>query len=110
MEIIKNAWETVQKVNKLAVIAGWGDLIVSSGWRPAAVNATIKGAAPKSNHLTGRAVDLADPDRSIGRWCIDNQNALEKVGLWLEHPDDTPTWCHLQTVSPKSGNRVFRAK
>ena len=106
--IIKDAWETVQKVNKLAVIAGWKDLVVSSGWRPAAVNAVIKGAAKKSLHLTGQAIDIADPDGSIDRWCIDNQNALEKAGLWLEHPDATPSWCHLQTVAPRSGNRVFR--
>ena len=108
MEVVKNAWETVRRVNKLAEIAGWKDLVVSSGWRPAAVNSTVKGASPKSKHLLGQAIDLADPHGHIGRWCIDNQNALEKVGLWLESPDATPTWCHLQIVAPLSGNRVFR--
>lgn len=108
MEVVKNAWEVVRRVNKLAVIAGWKDLIVSSGWRPAAVNKTIKGAALKSKHMTGQAIDLADPSGDIGRWCIDNQNALEQVGLWLENPASTPTWCHLQIVAPRSGNRVFQ--
>jgi hypothetical protein len=32
---------------------------------------------------------------------------LRDLGLWMEHPDKTPTWLHIQTVPPGSGNRVF---
>lgn len=108
-EIKKNGIETVRRVNELAKKAGWKDLIVNSGWRPASVN-KANGGALKSKHLTGQAIDLADPSGRIGIWCMDNQNALEEVGLWMESRLDTPTWCHLQTASPRSGDRVFRAK
>jgi hypothetical protein len=79
---------------------------VNSGWRPLTVNKQV-GGSKSSNHITGRAIDLNDDDGSIDEWCMNNLKELEKVGLWLEHPSKTPRWCHLQSVSPKSGNRVF---
>ncbi|PPE75483.1 hypothetical protein C3942_00900 [Solimonas fluminis] len=106
-EIRDNAALTVAKVNNLLAIAKI-DAKVSSGWRPPAINAGVKGAAKKSRHMTGQAVDLADPKGDLDRWCLDNLAELERIGLWLEHPDATPTWCHLQTVPPGSGRRVFR--
>jgi len=84
------------------------DLVVSSGYRPEAINAAVKGAAKRSNHIACLAVDLHDPDGALDTWCLENQKALELCGLWLEHPDSTPNWCHLQCVPPKSGRRVFR--
>lgn len=106
-EIRDNAALTVAKVNNLLAIAKI-DAKVTSGWRPPAINAGVKGAAKKSRHMTGQAVDLADPKGDLDRWCLDNVAELERIGLWLEHPDATPTWCHLQTVPPGSGRRVFR--
>ncbi len=106
-EVRDNATLTVAKVNNLLAIAKI-DAKVTSGWRPPAINAGVKGAAKKSRHMTGQAVDLADPKGDLDRWCLDNLAELERIGLWLEHPDATPTWCHLQTVPPGSGRRVFR--
>ena len=83
-------------------------MIVSSGYRPAAINAKVKGAAKKSNHMVCLAVDFKDIDGSLDKFCTDNLNILEACGLWLEHPDSTPGWCHLQAKAPKSGNRVFK--
>jgi hypothetical protein len=83
-------------------------MYVSSGYRPAAVNAKVKGAAKKSNHMACLAVDFKDVDGSIDKFCMDNLHILEACGLWLEHPEATPGWCHLQCVPPKSGNRVFK--
>lgn len=80
----------------------------SSGYRPAAVNAATPGAAKKSKHMICAALDIARPD--FARWCLQNQSVLAMCGLWLEHPDDTPTWCHVQCIPPPSGARVFRAK
>jgi len=37
-----------------------------------------------------------------------NTDKLEAIGLWLEHPESTPRWCHVQIVPPASGKRVFR--
>lgn len=64
--------------------------------------------APKSNHKMGLAVDIYDPDDKIDNWCMNNLSILAVYGVWLEHPDATKGWCHLQVVPPRSGNRVFR--
>lgn len=87
---------------------------VNSGWRPKTVNEAIYKALKKpvrtgSNHLFGRAVDIGDEDGSLDEFAESRTGlvALELCGLWLEHPDHTPRWCHVQTVPPRSGNRVF---
>ena len=112
-----NALTTVSRVNTLiaALVAAGVDIevnprtgtLISSGWRPAVLNGTIPGAAPKSKHITCQACDLYDPDGAIDDWCMEHLDVLEKIGLWLEHPSATKSWAHLQTVPPRSGNRVF---
>ncbi len=110
--IVENARHTIARANVLLASfkAATGDTEqrhVTSGWRPAAVNAGIPNAAPRSKHMTGQAIDLADPEGDLDDWCMDNQTHLEQFGLWLEHPSATKGWCHLQIVPPKSGRRVF---
>jgi hypothetical protein len=80
---------------------------VTSGYRPAPFNKAA-GGTKLSNHMVCLACDFADPDGALDAWCMANLHELEKAGLWLEHPDATPGWCHLQAVPPRSGNRVFR--
>lgn len=63
--------------------------------------------APKSTHKEGKGGDLYDPIKQFAAWCMANIKLLEDAGLWMEHPDATPGWCHLQNVPPKSGRRVF---
>jgi len=102
-----NAQITVDRVNEL--LAAFGEeRTVNSGWRPAAVNAKVPNAKPKSKHLTCQACDLKDVNGSLDAWCMANLHELERIGLWLEHPDSTQGWCHVQIVAPGSGNRVFR--
>jgi trimethylamine:corrinoid methyltransferase-like protein len=60
-----------------------------------------------SKHLSCEAVDLEDANDKLKNWCMKNLDILEEIGLWMEHPSATDTWCHLQCVAPKSGNRVF---
>lgn len=106
-EIKKNGMETVDKVNQLLRI--WGGFTqVTSGWRPQAVNAATKGAAKKSNHTLALACDLLDRSGNLDAWCLANSKVLEDIGLWQEDPASTEGWCHLQTVPPKSGRRVFK--
>lgn len=81
-------------------------MTVSSGYRPAAANAAAGGAS-KSCHLTCEAVDFADRDRKLTKWCLANLDILEQAGLYMESPVATPTWVHLQTRPPKSGKRIF---
>lgn len=105
-EVAYNSVETIRRVNTLLLRFG-ERRTVTSGWRPISVNESTPGAAKKSSHVLGLACDLEDSDGTLGQWCLDNIFELEEIGLWLEHPSKTKGWCHLQTVPPKSGNRVF---
>lgn len=83
--------------------------LVSSGWRPPAVNAATSGAAVNSKHMTGQALDVYDPDGDLDEWLMtgEGQAAMTALGLWHEHPSATKGWAHLQTVPPRSGRRTF---
>lgn len=102
-----NANLTVAKLNAVLEAFGQKRRIVS-GWRPSSINAATKGASPTSRHVLCQAGDLEDNNRELMGWCLNNPDLLERVGVWMEDPRDTPTWIHLQTVPPKSGNRIFR--
>lgn len=81
---------------------------VASGWRPPAINDATANSAHGSKHLTGEAIDLRDNGvRDLARWCLKNLDALEEIGLWMEDPQWTPTWVHLQIVPPGSRRRVY---
>jgi hypothetical protein len=80
---------------------------VNSGWRPAAINSATSGAATKSTHLSGLAVDIADPKGDLRRWVLCNLGGLQICGLWCEDFRWTPTWVHFQCVSPRSGRRIY---
>jgi hypothetical protein len=107
-----NATRTVELVNALLkrYQDTGGDVshaVVSSGWRPPQINAKVRNAAPRSNHMECLACDIADVSGKLDAWCLANQSVLHELGLWLEHPGYTKGWCHVQTVPPRSGNRVF---
>ena len=81
---------------------------VASGWRPPEINNATANAAKQSRHLTGEAIDLRDnANRDLARWCLKNIDALEEIGLWMEDPQWTPSWVHLQIVPPGSRRRVY---
>ena len=114
-EIRANAATLLHRVNALLAHMDEGVVfdkhpngtLVSSGWRPAAVNASVPGAAVKSKHMTAQAIDLYDPDGEIDDWCMDHLDKLEQCGIWIEHPSATKGWSHMQSVPPRSGKRVF---
>ena len=117
--IRRNALVTVERANKLLALAKGAGVriqaradgtLTNSGWRPPAINRQTPGAASGSLHMTGEAIDLHDPTGQLARWCQQATGVLVDVELWLEHPDFTPGWCHLQTRPPGSGNRVFRPR
>lgn len=106
IEVEENAQETVKRVN--ALLEAFGEpRAVNSGWRPAAINRVTPGAAQFSRHMTAQACDLRDPHGDLDEWCLDHLDVLEALGLYLEHPAATKGWCHVQTVQPRSGKRVF---
>jgi len=73
------------------------------GFRPASCTIGAKNSA----HKTGQAVDLYDPDGALDAWCMNNQDKLVQLGLWLEHPSATPGWCHVTTRQLGARNHVF---
>ena len=117
-EVAGNARVTVERINHLLELVAADCRLcpesspqtgtqIASGWRPAAVNATVPAAALKSNHIVGAACDIYDPRNTLDEWCMNHLEVLEAIGLWLEHPSATDGWCHLQIFPPGSGNRVF---
>lgn len=65
---------------------------------------SLTGAA-HSKHRIARAVDVFDPGNHLDAWISDE--ILTTYGLWREHPDATPGWCHLQDLPPGSGKRTY---
>lgn len=110
-DIVRNAERLLFQVNNLlarmpAKLTREG-VRVASGYRPPAINAATPGAARRSLHMTGMAIDLDDDDGSLDDWCLDHQTDLVACGLYMEHPAATKGWCHLQAQAPRSGKRVF---
>jgi hypothetical protein len=105
-EVVSNAQVLLERVNALLAELQWKPNI-NSGWRSAAYNALVPNAAPKSKHITGQAIDLSDPDGELDQLLFDDQRLLVKHQLWLEHPLATKGYTHLQSVPPRSNNRVF---
>lgn len=101
-----NISKLLDALNKFRLAYG-KPMIVNSGLRTPEHNQKV-GGSPKSSHMTGEACDFRDPDGAIDAYCLQNLALLEECGLYLEHPDHTKGWCHLQIRRPNSGNRVFR--
>ncbi len=111
-ELRKNAELTVEKANALLERAFKEGLpsynpVFTSGWRPAKYNHLIPGSAKHSKHVSCQAVDLYDPDGLIGKWLQRCPEVLHELDIWIESPDHTPHWVHIQTVGPLSGKRIF---
>ena len=99
----ENCEEILAAVNIIRAVYG-RPMIVSCFYRSPAHD-KAKGRSGKSQHCLKRAVDFSDPSGSLDTWCKANLDILEKAGLWLESPDHTPGWCHLD-LKPRK-NRVF---
>jgi hypothetical protein len=80
---------------------------VTSGWRPPSINASTPGAAPKSNHIRGLAVDIADADGKLMNWVLENLSMMKDLGLYFENFNYCPVWVHFQYIAPSSGKRIF---
>lgn len=80
-------------------------LVVTSGYRPGRFNVAA-GGAPNSAHITCEACDFSDTMGEVKDYVLANPDILVKSGLYMEHPDATPSWIHLQIRATK--NRIFR--
>lgn len=104
-ELLDNLGRLLVALNKLRA-AYKQPMAVSSGYRPGHFNKDA-GGAKGSHHLTLLACDFSDPKDRLDTWCRNNLMSLKGWGLYLEHPDYTPGWCHLQIVAPTSGKTMF---
>lgn len=105
IEYQHNLEELQKRIN--VVRKAWGKpMIVTSGFRTEADQRRINPKAMRSNHLSGRAVDIADADGLLYAWCVKNEKLLEETGLWMEITGGN--WCHFQSVQPRSGRRFFQ--
>lgn len=107
-----NGCKTVERVNRLLALfekdTGIKLFTVNSGWRPVEVNDATSNAGKNSRHITAEACDMRDTAaRDFAQWCLNNLDQLSQLGLWMERPQWTPTWVHLQIVAPGSGHRVY---
>lgn len=100
----RNLEDLILKVNRLGFVPPRN---ASSCLRSIKDQMRINPKAMGSSHLYGCAVDIADPDGKLKAWLKANPNKLVECGLWAEDYESTKGWCHLQSYSPKSGNRVF---
>lgn len=108
-EIEANLQVLFERINKVRT-AYSKPMIVTSGLRSGAQQQDLiaKGisTATKSNHLTGRAVDIYDVTGELYDWTRANQKLMEEIGLWMEERQGP--WQHYQIVPPKSGKRWFK--
>jgi hypothetical protein len=113
MELLKNANILLKAVNGLLNELGITTVVVTSGYRPVAVNAKVANASTTSAHTLCMAVDiLDDKEQSLANKCKASAQLLRKYGLWLENPDFTKgkntNWCHLDTKQRKDRpSRMF---
>jgi len=99
----------VDKINALGRKLGLGKLPISSGFRPTSVNSNIKGAAKKSGHTYGKAVDFVDVDGKLKELVAKNPEILRELGLFMEDGVATPTWLHLDYISRADRpSRIFK--
>lgn len=95
-EVKSSANVLLSTVDQFLTELGYTETLkISSGFRPAAVNAATAGAAKRSLHQSGRAIDIEDPDGKLDEAIKARPELLDKYGLWLEDPSFTPGWAHL---------------
>ena len=88
----KDGVELTWNQNQLSLISGSGN----GGVRPP----DCPVGAAHSQHKNGNGLDGCDIDQSFMRWCLANLDVLRNLGVWLEHPQWTPHWTHMQRVAP----------
>lgn len=103
----QNLTVLLEKMNVIRKAYG-KPMTVSSGWRPATINAATPGAAKTSKHIVGLAADIADTDCALWSWCLENLDLIQELGLYLEDKRYTKTWVHFGIGAPASGKRIFK--
>lgn len=99
-----NANTIVTRVNEL--LEAFGEYrACNSGYRSKEDQARINPKAMKSKHLIAAAIDISDADGRLYKFCKDNPELAERIGLWFEERQGG--WLHTQCLPPASGRRWF---
>lgn len=106
-EVHNNITRLLEAVNSFLKELNVDSVKVSSGFRPSDVNAKIANAAKRSLHTQGLAIDLQDSDGKLDELFIKHPDLMKKYGIFLEHPDDTKSWSHID-ISPTRKDRPSR--
>lgn len=113
-ELVSNANKLLKAVNSVLAELEVKFGKVSSGFRPAAVNASIGNAAKKSLHMQCLAIDLLDDKgQSLGKKLAANPELLRKYSLFLEDLESTKgknsNWSHLDLgTRADRPSRIFK--
>lgn len=109
LEVQNNAKRLLDIVNKFLIELGIDKVEVTSGFRPVAINGALSNSAKRSYHMTGLAIDIADnKTQDLARLIKSRPDLLKKYGLWLESPDATKFWAHIDLgVRTDRPSRVF---
>lgn len=103
-ELEGNLAVLLERLNRFREIYG-KPMVVSSGYRPGRYN-ELAGGAPNSAHRTCEACDFRDVDGSLKGYIAAHPEILDTSDLYMEAPERTPTWVHLDTRKRKS--RIFQ--
>lgn len=103
-----NARSLIRRVNNLLHAISVDRVEVSSGWRPDAINMAASGAK-RSLHKMCKAVDLVDKNSMLKNTVMRHTDLLLDFGLWMEHPESSPTWIHLDVgIRSARAVQIFR--
>ncbi|RYG94983.1 MAG: DUF882 domain-containing protein [Alphaproteobacteria bacterium] len=105
-EISDNLDRFLKAINVVRILYS-APMEVASGWRPPSLNKNVKGAAKRSNHMMGLAIDFMDLDGKLRDWVLSHLPLMQELGFFFEDFRWTPTWVHFQIVPPASGRRIF---
>lgn len=106
-EVVDNADDLTDRLNGL--FEDYLKACISSGFRTPESNAETPGAAAGSHHMRANASDIQTLGYFLKADYLKNKekSLLVKHDLYLEDPEYTKGWTHLQRVPPKSGKRIF---
>lgn len=77
-------------------------VVVTSGYRCAALNAATDGASPTSQHMRGEAADIIVPGmdiRAVWEWVWKHSGLAVGQAIW-EHPPGRTPWLHVSLGAP----------
>lgn len=106
-ELKLNLADLLIKLNKFRAEYGI-PMIVSSGYRSPEINAATVGSSKTSAHMSCQAADFRDIDGKLKEFVAKDPTILIRCGLYMEDPESTKSWIHLQSRPTKSGNRIFK--